>query len=77
MAGTKKTETGPKEAFGSANKPPPKPKYEIPADVKPKAKPQPKHPAKLPPAIKKEEIFTREKHPPVPSAKDLKRKTMP
>ena len=75
MTGTKKKETGPKAAFGSANLPPPKPKYALPADVKPKAKPQPKHPAKLPPAIKKEEIFIKEKHPPVFSVKDLKKQT--
>ena len=66
-------ETGPKEAFGSANKPPPKPKYEVPAEKKPKAKPLPKHPVKLPPVIKKEELHVREKHPPVPSAKDLRK----
>ena len=54
-------------------KPPPKPKYEVPVDKKPKVPPKPKHPVKLPPVIKKEELHVKEKHPPVPSAKDLKK----
>ena len=70
---TKPKEAGPKEAFGSANKPPAKPKYEVPADKKPKVKPPPKHPVKLPPVIKKEELHVREKHPRVPSAKELRK----
>ena len=73
MTGTKKVETGPKQAFGSSNRPPPKPKYELPAEVKAKAKPVPKSQAKLPPVLKKEELFIKEKHPPVPSIKDLRK----